>query len=72
MNEPTTPGWYAYSGGAQIMIFHLRGNEQWSVHLDNGTAEDCVWEYIDQALSVWDLAPLVPDLRFIHFIDNEG
>ena len=59
--QPTEPGWYSYSGGMQVMIFHLRetdGRRQWSVHFDNGTAGDCVWGYIEQALGVWDLVRL--------------
>lgn len=67
LEEPTEPGWYAYSGGRQTMIFHLRDaldtidesdityKKQWSVHLDNGTAANCEWGYIEQALGVWDL-----------------
>jgi hypothetical protein len=58
--EPTRPGWYGYSGGAQTMIFHLRAPGQWSVHLDTGQSADCKWGYIEQALSVWDLVALVP------------
>lgn len=69
--EPTEPGWYAYSGGNQVMIFHLRrvpvfsgplarpGDLQWSAHFDDGTSADCAWGYIEQALGVWDLVPLV-------------
>lgn len=53
--EPTKIGWYAYSGGRQLMIFHLRETGQWSAHFDNGTASDCAWGYIEQALGVWDL-----------------
>lgn len=68
VEAPTEPGWYAYSGGGQVMIFHLRmrpnffaePTPQWSAHLDNGDAADCVWGYIEQALGVWDLVPLVP------------
>lgn len=60
MSEPTTPGWYGYDGGRQVMIFHLREPHQWSVHMDNGTVADCVWGYIEQALSVYSLVPLVP------------
>lgn len=56
--EPTEPGWYTYSGGAEVMIFHLRAPGQWSVHLDNGSVDDCAWGYIEQALDVWDLVPL--------------
>lgn len=66
MSEPTENGWYAYSGGAQTMIFHLRDGlegKQWSAHFDNGDSGDCVWGYIEQALGVWDLVPLVPDER---------
>lgn len=64
--EPTEPGWYAYSGGAQVMIFHLRETDytpnparrQWSAHFDNGTSGDCAWGYIEQALDAY--GPLVP------------
>lgn len=55
--EPNEPGWYAYTGGAQSMIFHLRGR-QWSAHLDNGSAADCEWGYIHQALGVWNLVKI--------------
>jgi len=58
IEEPTEVGWYAYSGIAEGMIFHLRQSGQWSVHLDNGMAADCAWGYIEQALGVWNLAPL--------------
>jgi len=82
--EPAEPGWYSYSGGTQVMIFHLRdvsaeyagplashGNtRQWSVHLDNGTASDCAWGYIEQALSVWDLVKITADPSPITFIQN--
>ena len=63
--EPVEPGWYAYSGGAQTMIFHLRTEptRQWSVHVDNGSTSECEWGYIEQALSVWDLVPLKPTLE---------
>jgi hypothetical protein len=53
--EPTEVGWYAYSGGAQNVIFHLRDGGQWSAHFADGTAADCSWGYIEQCLSVWDL-----------------
>lgn len=65
-DEPTTPGWYGYSGGAQLVIFHLRAPQQWTAHLNNGDAHDCVWAYIEQALGVWDLLPLVPALEHRH------
>jgi len=59
-SEPIEVGWYAYSGIAEGMIFHLRQSGQWSVHLDNGIAADCAWGYIEQALGVWNLVPLWP------------
>lgn len=55
IEEPIETGWYAYSGGAQAMIFHLRDTGQWSVHHANGSADNCVWSYIEQALGVWQL-----------------
>lgn len=58
--EPIDVGWYAYSGGRQSMIFHLRATGQWSAHFADGTASDCAWGYIEQALGVWDLVPLTP------------
>jgi hypothetical protein len=62
--EPTKPGWYAYSGGNQYIVFHLRDStftgKQWSAHFDNGDSGDCAWGYIEQCLDVWDLVPLVP------------
>jgi hypothetical protein len=61
---PSEPGWYAYSDGRQSMIFHLRDTGQWSAHFANGTASDCAWGYIEQALSVWDLVPLVPAAEY--------
>lgn len=27
---------------------------------DNGSADDCAWAYIEQALGVWDLVRLIP------------
>jgi len=58
--EPIAPGWYAYSGGRQSLVFHLRETGQWSVHFSDGTASDCVWPYIEQALGVWDLVRITP------------
>jgi hypothetical protein len=60
VNEPMLPGWYAYSGGAQLMVFHLRQPQQWTAHFEDGTAHDCEWGYIEQALSVWNLVRLTP------------
>jgi hypothetical protein len=65
IEAPTESGWYAYSGGRQVMIFHLRDPGQWSAHFDNGTAADCAWGYIEQALGVWDLVRLDPQLAVI-------
>ena len=59
--EPITPGWYAYSGGAQTMLFHLRETGQWSAHFDNGSSGDCDWGYIEQALSVFGLVRVQPN-----------
>jgi len=56
--EPTTPGWYAYSGGAQTMVFYRDTQGKWSVHASNGEVSECDWGYIDQALSVWTLVPI--------------
>lgn len=62
--EPTEPGWYAYTGGAQVLIFHLRytslsgSGRQWSAHFVDGIADDCDWSYIAQALTAF--GPLVP------------
>lgn len=71
MSEPTTPGWYAYSGGAQLMVFHLRQPQQWTAHFENGTAHDCEWGYIEQALSVYGLVRLTPPaLEVRHAPDN--
>lgn len=58
---PTEPGWYAYSGGRQTMIFLLRPEQQWFVIADNGSVAPCKWGYIEQALGVWDLVRLVPE-----------
>lgn len=56
--EPTEDGWYAYDGGRQTMIFRLtRG--QWHVTTDSGQCDPCEWGYIEQALGVWNLTPLV-------------
>lgn len=59
--EPVEPGWYAYSGGAQSLVFHLRQDGQWSAHASNGSATDCTWGYVEQALGVWALVRLVPE-----------
>jgi hypothetical protein len=55
VQEPIEVGWYAYSGGAQTMVFHLRDTGQWSAHFDNGSSGDCAWGYVEQALDVWTL-----------------
>jgi len=56
--EPTDPGFYIYSGGRQTMVFLLDLDQTWYVIFDNVILEHCVWDYIAQALSVWDLVPL--------------
>lgn len=53
--EPTEPGFYKYSGGRNAMLFLLDHSAQWWVVFDSGFMEKCVWEYIEQALAVWDL-----------------
>ena len=53
--EPTEPGFYRYSGGAQAMIFSRGHTGGWFVHHDNGLTERCEWGYIAQALGVWGL-----------------
>ena len=58
--EPTETGWYAYSGGAQTMVFHLSKSGQWSAHFSSGSCGDCAWGYIEQALGVWDLVRIGP------------
>lgn len=55
---PTEPGWYAYSGGGQVMTFQLDELGRWTVHFDNGDSGKCEWGYIEQALGVWDLVPI--------------
>lgn len=59
VTPPTEPGWYAYTEGRQLMVFHLReikhipGEDdrlQWSAHFDNTDCGDCEWGYIEQAL----------------------
>jgi hypothetical protein len=63
---PTVPGWYAYDGGRQTMVFHLSRDDrrpdgfQWRAFFDNGTTGECEWGYIEQCLSVWNLVPLIP------------
>jgi hypothetical protein len=56
---PEADGWYTYSGGNEVMIFRLT-HGQWFVIFDNGESNPCEWGYIEQALGVWDLVPLVP------------
>jgi hypothetical protein len=55
---PTQPGFYIYSGGAQIMVFLLDRSGQWWAAFDNAEMSRCEWGYIEQALSVWDLVRL--------------
>lgn len=55
---PTEPGFYVYSGGAQSMVFLLGQGGVWHVISDSGEMTACGWEYIEQALGVWDLVRL--------------
>lgn len=66
VEPPTEPGFYKYSGGNQSMIFLLvpvvmlpsgkfADGLQWYVINDNGSMSQCLWEYIEQALGVWEL-----------------
>lgn len=53
---PTEPGFYKYTGGAQVMIFLLdAAGRQWWVVGDQPMLTTCEWGYIEQALGVWDL-----------------
>lgn len=61
---PTEQGFYYYNGGAQTMIFLLTApalGSQWYCIFDNGESSPCVWGYIEQALSVWELKKLRSD-----------
>lgn len=70
-SEPAEPGFYRYSGGNQNMIFlhvvseGLNGfvdpTNKWYAIFSNGTMDECVWGYIEQALSVWELVPIKND-----------
>lgn len=53
--EPTEPGFYAYTGGRQTMVFLLDHHGQWHVTFDNGDGNHCEWGYIEQCLSVYEL-----------------
>lgn len=61
IEAPTEPGFYHFDGGAQRMVFLLTspGNgSQWYTMFDNGVADVCGWEYIEQALSVYNLVKI--------------
>lgn len=67
IKEPTEPGWYTYDAGTQGMIFllyrsPLTNELRWFAVSDNGSMTPCVWGYIEQALSVFNLVRLVPEL----------
>jgi hypothetical protein len=51
--QPTEPGWYAYSEGRQIMLFNLSEDGQWYTHFEHATPDcaPCAWGYIEQALT---------------------
>lgn len=65
IEAPTEPGFYRYSGGGQVMIFLLRKNLDddltWYTIFDNGEMGECVWGYIEQCLSVYDLIKIESD-----------
>lgn len=54
-SEPKEPGFYAYTGGNQIMVFLLDHSGQWHAIFENASVDPCAWEYIEQALSVYSL-----------------
>ncbi len=58
IEAPTEPGFYKYSGGRAVLIFLLRSDGQWYTWFDSGEAHACRWEYIEQALGVWDLVKI--------------
>jgi hypothetical protein len=61
VDPPTEPGFYHFDGGAQRMVFLLTapGNgSQWYTMFDNGVTDVCGWDYIQQALSVYNLVKL--------------
>lgn len=58
VEPPTEPGFYKYSGGRQTLLFLLGSGGQWYALFDNGEAHACHWEYIEQALGVWDLVKI--------------
>lgn len=58
---PTEPGFYRYSGGRQHLMFLLTEDGQWFTIFDNGTSAKCNWGYIEQALGVFDLLPVVSE-----------
>ncbi len=61
VEAPIEPGFYRYSGGRQTLIFLLDYNQLWWVISDNSEMARCVWEYIEQALGVWDLVKIEED-----------
>lgn len=52
---PTTPGIYGYDGGNQILVFALDPEGQWWVWNEGQGVHKCEWDYISQALGVWNL-----------------
>ncbi len=72
VQEPTEPGFYRYSGGMQNMIFLRDRNGAWWTWFDNTMMERCVWGYIEQALSVWDLVKIEGEMEGIAGTPVEG
>lgn len=60
VEQPTQPGWYQYSGGANVLMFLRTERGQWHAFTDNGESTECTWGYIEQALGVWDLVLVAP------------
>lgn len=55
---PTEWGFYQYDGGNQVMVFLLDTSNQWHVIFASGNSEKCEWEYIEQALTTYNLVPI--------------
>lgn len=57
--EPIVPGWYRYAHGQQILMFLLNNQGDWWVFDTSGNARRTTWDYISQALYVFDLVLVV-------------
>jgi hypothetical protein len=61
VTEPTEPGFYRYSGGAQNIFFLRSYQGNWYYVSDGASMDACDWSYIEQALGVWDLVKIEGD-----------